>query len=475
MKRITISFVTLPLLLLILMPACKKDDCGDCIEENLKPRANAGSDQNILIQMDCILDGKLSYDRNAPIANYKWSLKSGPSGATIDNTNAAHTFARFSATGIYEFELQVTNRSGLTATDIIQVKVDTIDGESICNRPIINAKLVPIGRLPGPRSHMKTAAAGNKIIFAGGGTNATKGNVDIYDIVTNSWTTVALSDEALRYDFAMTSLGNKVFFAGGWDNWNGIHTSAVDIYDATSNSWSKANLGEARMGIAAAAAGNTVVFAGGGVYDDMWDFRVYDGVDIYNNATNTWTKSKLSGEGRIFMTATASGNDFYFSGGTLPLYGPSNKIDIYNSNTNSWSVSTLKIPRTRMDGIIDQGKLFLSGGFRLDGNIDGGKYIEIIDVATRISTLDCMIPRHGQTAIKSGDKLIFFTGNAGLNDLRSGSVFEIYDTKTKEWSVGILNRAIQNAGIISVNNTIYVAGGNDAAGKPTDLFWKLEF
>jgi hypothetical protein len=128
-----------------------------------------------------------------------------------------------------------------------------------------------------------------------------------------------------------------------------------------------------------------------------------------------------------------------------------------------------------MESIVHQGTLFLAGGYEFDGTNDGGKHVEIIDLTTGASSVECMISKIGHTAIKSGDNLIFFTGYTEKIDLRNGSVFEIYNTKTKEWSVGILNRAFYRAGIVSLNNTIYVAGGIDASGKTSDMLWKLEF
>ena len=60
--------------------------------------------------------------------------------------------------------------------------------------------------------------------------------------------------------------GNKVLFGGGFtydNNFNPIPSSTVDIYDVLTNTWSTAQLSEARYGLAAAATGNKIVFAGG--------------------------------------------------------------------------------------------------------------------------------------------------------------------------------------------------------------------
>ena len=72
---------------------------------------------------------------------------------------------------------------------------------------------------------------GNKVLFAGGqipenGNVSYSNGVDIYDTSTGSWSTATLSQG--RYDLAATSVGNQVFFGGGF---NGTSvTTAVDIY-----------------------------------------------------------------------------------------------------------------------------------------------------------------------------------------------------------------------------------------------------
>ena len=64
---------------------------------------------------------------------------------------------------------------------------------------------------------------------------------------------------------------------------------------------------------------------------------------------------------------------------------------------------------------------------------------------------------------------MFFTGVGGQK-----SKFGIYDTTTNTWSIGVLPFALEGASILSVNNTLYVAGGK-VAGALTAGVWKLEF
>ncbi len=90
-----------------------------------------------------------------------------------------------------------------------------------------------------------------------------------------------------RADLAACTVGQKAFFAGGWD---GLSPSdKVDIYDATTQTWTVSNLSVARVDLVAASAGTYAIFAGG-----ISDGRISDVVDIYNVATDSWTVSKLS-------------------------------------------------------------------------------------------------------------------------------------------------------------------------------------
>ena len=71
-----------------------------------------------------------------------------------------------------------------------------------------------------------------------------------------------------RYNLAGAAAGNKIVFAGGNSSNSGNQESkTVDIYDIRTNSWSTAQLSEARQGLVAASAGNKIFFAGG--YTDV--------------------------------------------------------------------------------------------------------------------------------------------------------------------------------------------------------------
>jgi hypothetical protein len=364
-----------------------------------------------------------------------------------------------------------------TTSPSTQIPPTTPPGLVLCaDRPVIHARLVPIGFLSEPRIAMATAAAGNKILFAGGmKLGAYSSRVDIYDITGNTWSTAELSVPE-RQGMAVATVGNKILFAGGGDNDMGATTSRVDIYDASANSWSVAALSEGREYLASATLGNKVFFAGGRTWDAVpGDYSTWGNsnrVDIYDNNTGAWTTATLT-EKRSALTATTVGSKIFFSGGFLHKYQhtPTRTIDVFDAATNSWSVSQMLEPKGGHAGIAVNNKIFWAGGVNAYP-FDLSNQVEIRDLATGSSSVACMLPKHMFDAVVSNDNIVFFTGNYGT----PGTHFDIYNSTTNQWSTGVLDKAINDASIVSVNNTIYVAGGRvDAWGPYSREVWKLEF
>jgi len=86
-----------------------------------------------------------------------------------------------------------------------------------------------------------------------------------------------------------------------------------------------------------------------------------------------------------------------------------------------------------------------------------------------------MIPRSDFKAVTKGDNIIFFTGAGTGSPGFESDHFEIYNITTDTWSTAVLNQKIFISAIISVNNTIYVAGGTNDFGATFNQVWKLVF
>jgi len=488
----SLSFSSIPTFLLcciLVVTSCKKETAQPIsqptppISGNRSPLAKAGADQRITLPNNVVtLNGSGSTDPDNNITSYVWAKISGPPTFNIVNAYTVQTQVKDLTQGVYQFELRVTDNGGLSAKDTVQVFVNVYSVVTYCdNRPIINARLVPVGNLSIGAEGLVSATASNKILFAGGVRDTGNGaRVDIYDITTNKWSTAELS-KGDRQGIAVAAVGNKIFFAGGeQDPFNtSLSLSRVDIYDALNNTWSTAELSEARTGISAATIGSKVFFAGGSYWQNAY---VYSNVvDIYDNATNNWSTASLS-EARTGISATTAGNKIYFAGGQNGT--SSSRIDIFDASTNTWSTSNLLEAKSNMAGIAVANKIYWAGGFASFFSIPQNglsNKVEIRDLITGITTFNCVIPRLGNSAVIKGDNIVFFTGyfTDYENSPLEGTHFEIYNTTKDTWSTGVLNQKIVGASVISVNNTIYVAGGRETVqgyrGPFFKQVWKLEF
>ena len=337
------------------------------------------------------------------------------------------------------------------------------------NRTVVSARLVQIGELSQARVGMATVAAGNKVFFAGASLKEVNqygsSRVDIFDASTQTWTKAELSEA--RSDIAAIAAGEKVFFAGGrlGDGAFDQLFSTVDIYNIETNTWSVATLSQPRAYIAAAAVGNKVLFAGG---EKDVDYNTSTVVDIYDLTTGRWSVAHLSEE-RAYISAITNNNKVYFAGGHKEdrwYKAPSKTIDVYDAATNTWSATSLATPMGFVSGSTLGDIIFWVSHCT----------VEIKDLQTGTSTNAFLrapgtwITVKGQQPALKDNKIIFFRHDYSNDNTQ----FDIYDIATQTWAVGTLSEKVRGASIISVNNTIYLAGGAGATTTRNEV-WKLEF
>ncbi len=104
---------------------------------NRKPDAEAGNDITLTLPSNTTqLYGSNSLDPDGVITNYLWKQVSGPNKATIAEADASNTDVTGLVTGIYVFELTVTDNAGATSTDQQIITVITLGGNQ---PPVANA------------------------------------------------------------------------------------------------------------------------------------------------------------------------------------------------------------------------------------------------------------------------------------------------------------------------------------------------
>ncbi len=92
---------------------------------NLPPVANAGPDQKITLPVNIVSLAGSGGDADGSIVSYLWTKISGPSSFNIVNSSSPVTDISGLVAGVYNFKLQVADNNGATASDTIQVTVNT--------------------------------------------------------------------------------------------------------------------------------------------------------------------------------------------------------------------------------------------------------------------------------------------------------------------------------------------------------------
>ncbi len=87
------------------------------------PSANAGADKSISLPVNSVQLTGSGADAGGSITAYAWSKISGPAQFSFSSTAIANPVVSNLAEGIYTFRLTVTDNSGMTATDDVNVTV----------------------------------------------------------------------------------------------------------------------------------------------------------------------------------------------------------------------------------------------------------------------------------------------------------------------------------------------------------------
>src|SRR6185503_17091618 len=137
---------------------------------NIPPVANAGADWTITLPANSLTVTGSGSDADGTISSYSWTKISGPSGYNIVNATSAVTSINGLVQGVYQFQLQVTDNSGVTSTDIMQVTVNAAPNIP----PVANAG-----------ADWTIALPGNSLTVTGSGSDA-DGTISSY-----SWTKIS--------------------------------------------------------------------------------------------------------------------------------------------------------------------------------------------------------------------------------------------------------------------------------------------
>ncbi len=312
-----------------------------------------------------------------------------------------------------------------------------------------------------PRSLATSTSNGSQIFIGGGATynlNKVQRVVDIYNVLTGSWSTDSIS--VGRFELASASTDNKVLFAGGVTNLNSFSISnVVDIYDVNSGTWETAALSQSRGALVGTSNGTKALFAGGVKnYSSGIGSNV---VDIYDETTNNWSVDTLTVP-HSFYTAVTAGNRAYFAGGIVSYSGNNtvltNRIDIYDYNTGTWSIDSLSVARGGLASATVGTKILFAGGH--DPNYNALNIVDIFDYSTNTWSTDTLSQARGElTGVSLGDKVYFAGGYSNYGTYTMSDRVDIYDNSTGLWTTATLSAARAELCSSSAGNKLLISAG----------------
>ena len=354
----------------------------------------------------------------------------------------------------------INNKSFITSNSLFTV-IQTVD-PPIDYSGYNKIEFTGTATLSQARQHL--AGAGDKILFGGGTTGAGTGDneadsgysdvVDIYSISTNTWSVAHLSEA--RCNLAAAAAGNKVVFAGGYGA--STYSKTVDIYDVKTNQWSTSELSIARSNLTATASGTKIYFAGG-TGDGDAAYRI----DIYDAVSGTWTTKELTRPAASGLGSAYAGGKVAFAGGygqsvndifvestfehdAIPLTGDKsrcvgaglgNKIiftgvdktaDILNTSTpNIWTASSTSVSKYECAAAAGGTKILFGGGFDTHAvTYSPFKAVDVYDIVTDTwNTLQLSQGRGFLAGAASANKIIFAGGNSGTAVSNTVDIFTI--------------------------------------------------
>jgi len=182
--------------------------------------------------------------------------------------------------------------------------------------------------MPTGRYGLATATVDGKI-YAIGGTRGggALATVEVYDPVTNSWSTTPAPMPTARYGLAAATVNGKTYAIGGTGTVTGVlNLAAVEVYDPVANSWSTtaAPMTTTRTALAVASVNGKIYAIGGFSHSALATVEVYDPV------ANSWSTTPAPMTAARFSLAAAdAGGLIYAVGGILTLSDLGNATEQY--------------------------------------------------------------------------------------------------------------------------------------------------
>nr|WP_293131812.1 kelch repeat-containing protein [Moritella sp.] len=212
------------------------------------------------------------------------------------------------------------------------------------------------------RSEGVGVSHGGMLYCLGGRNTSVLDLVEAYDPSTNSWTTLPSMNTA-RAGLAASVVGNRIYtFGGNTDGFgpcNGPGLHVAEVYDISSGIWTSITAPPIVVthAVSVEKGGNIYLF--GGCSDGT---TAISDTQIYDPVTDTWSVGAPMPTARASMAVGVLGNTIYAIAGWDGTTGNLDAVEAYNRNKDTWSIKTAK-PRSVSEvfAASHNGKLYVPG------------------------------------------------------------------------------------------------------------------
>lgn len=224
--------------------------------------------------------------------------------------------------------------------------------------------------IPTARIGMGVCVLGSKIYtFGGNDGNAISNKVEVYDILTNNWSSKTPMQNTRGF-FATCISNNNIYLIGGTQNetFTPVLSLTEEFIPSTSGWNSKADLPTPRGAAAYASVfGKIYVISGRTGYKDQYSqYPQTNVVEVYDPTNNSWTEKASIPQSRTHSCSIVFDNKIYVIGGEGRI------VQLYDPASDSWTTKA-ELPSGTFhnaSAAVANGKIYVFGGFDL-GNLEG--------------------------------------------------------------------------------------------------------